>query len=177
MVWGSLQSCTVGVMLATVARFCPAFSEKLEVRRKFKTNVDKKVVRWRFLIRGDETTLADVEKCWESVFLQTSWKWKCWSPSDVIQSTVSAPPAGVPAPVPLSGVGGVSSQDTSLSSLKSLAADAVSGSLPSGIASSHEASAVAPAGQCLLAPPSSVHDVPVPPSKQHLHDGSFLVQH
>lgn len=73
-VWGSMRSCTAQTMASTIARLCPTVAEKLQVRRKYKISQDGKIVRWWFLIRGDEQVLVDLEGKWDSIALQTSWK-------------------------------------------------------------------------------------------------------
>ena len=61
-------------MASTIARLCPTVAEKLQVRRKYKTNQDGKTVWWWFLIRGDEQVLVELEGKWDSIALQRTWK-------------------------------------------------------------------------------------------------------
>ena len=49
-------------------------AEKLQVRRKYKTNHAGQITRWWFLIHGDQQVLLNLEKLWEYVAAQTSSK-------------------------------------------------------------------------------------------------------
>ena len=75
-VWGTLKNTTVkGVSNAlTVLGKVP--SNALTIKRKYKTvNTDsKRVVRWWFVIRGEEKVLEQLENNWSSVGIQTAWK-------------------------------------------------------------------------------------------------------
>ena len=48
----------------------------LKIKRKFKTSPKdkKRVTRWWFVVRGDETTLDKLDKSWQQLKLQTNWK-------------------------------------------------------------------------------------------------------
>ena len=61
-------------MASTIARLCPTVAEKPQVRSKYRISQDGKIVRWWFLIRGDEQVLVNLEGNWDSIALQTSWK-------------------------------------------------------------------------------------------------------
>ena len=90
-IWGTLKNTTVkGVSNAlTVLGKVP--SNALTIKRKYKTvNTDsKRVVRWWFVIRGEEKVLEQLENNWSSVGIQTAWKLE---PSPFI--TVLAPYLG-----------------------------------------------------------------------------------
>jgi len=51
-------------------------SDAVLVKRKYKMARDnpKRVVRWWFVVRGEESVLRDLEKNWNLVSMQTSWK-------------------------------------------------------------------------------------------------------
>lgn len=48
----------------------------LIIRRKFKgaQGSEKKVVKWWFVIKGEESTLIELERVWRRIELQTEWK-------------------------------------------------------------------------------------------------------
>ena len=73
-VWGCLKTCTSQTLATTIARLCPDMNGRLQVRRKFVTNKDGKTSKWWFLIKGDEPALTELEKSWECISVQTSWK-------------------------------------------------------------------------------------------------------
>ena len=72
--WGCLKTCTSQAVASTIARLCPSMEGKLQARRKFVTNKDGRTAKWWFLIKGEEPVLTEVEKIWERIFVQTSWK-------------------------------------------------------------------------------------------------------
>ena len=73
-VWGSMRSCTTNVMARTISGLCPTMANKLQLRRKYKIASNGQVRLWWFLIRGDEEVLIELEKIWNTIAVQTSWK-------------------------------------------------------------------------------------------------------
>ena len=73
-VWGSMQSCTTNVMAKTISNLCATMANKRQLRRKYKITSNGQVRHWCFLIRGDEEVLLELEKTWNTVAVQTSWK-------------------------------------------------------------------------------------------------------
>ena len=73
-VWGTMKTCSSGAMATTIARLCPAVAGKIRLRRKYKSNEAGRVIRWWFVIRGEEEVLVELENMWDPVFNQTSWK-------------------------------------------------------------------------------------------------------
>ena len=74
-IWGTVRSCTSRTILTTLQKFSTV-AERVEVRRKFKKCRDIRV-QWWFLIRGEEGVLEALQKEWESIQSQTSWKLEC----------------------------------------------------------------------------------------------------
>ena len=72
-IWGTMRSCSAVTVANTIAQLCPTFIGKLQVRRKYKTSSSGKS-RWWFVVHGEAEVLADLERNWEPVTLQTSWK-------------------------------------------------------------------------------------------------------
>jgi len=58
----------------TIAQLCPTVAGKLQLRRKYKTSENGHVKRWWFLIRGEEEVLIELQKTWDHISTQTSWR-------------------------------------------------------------------------------------------------------
>ena len=74
-VWGTLKSSTCSTV-ATVFKklISQSLADRLTVKRKYITNSNGSVQRWWYVIRGEELDLAELEKAWEAIATQTSWK-------------------------------------------------------------------------------------------------------
>ena len=74
-VWRTMRSTTTGSLTTTIAKFIlPTLAGKVQVRRKFKSDLNGRVNRWWLLIRGDEESLLELAGNWNTVQMQTSWK-------------------------------------------------------------------------------------------------------
>ena len=73
-IWGTMKACSVQTVSTTIAQLCPSVAGKLQLRRKFKTNDNGRIIRWWFLIRGEEDVLVELQQIWKRVSIQTSWR-------------------------------------------------------------------------------------------------------
>ena len=69
-----MKACTSLTVSSTIAQLCPTIAGKLQLRRKFKNNDNGRVIRWWFLIRGEEDVLTELQHAWDRVSTQTSWR-------------------------------------------------------------------------------------------------------
>ena len=85
-VWGTLRSTTVSAVKNAIHSVTNISINDLTIKRKFKTGGNDMVVRWWFVIRGDEATLQNLEDSWQQLSLQTQWRLEpvlCYS--DVVE--------------------------------------------------------------------------------------------
>ena len=71
-IWGTMRGCTSRTVLTALQKMSST-ADKVEVRRKFKKNRNN-TVRWRFLVRGEEEVFQVLQREWEGIHTQTSWK-------------------------------------------------------------------------------------------------------
>lgn len=70
-IWGTVQSCSAGAIVATISRLIPT-KVNIQVRRKTKTLANNKSVWW-FVVHGAEGDLTILEQEWDRVRDQTLW--------------------------------------------------------------------------------------------------------
>ena len=75
-IWGTVKYATAASVTSTLKTLAKLPVDAVFVKRKYKTaqNNKKQVVRWWFVVRGDERVLKDLESNWGSVSIQTAWK-------------------------------------------------------------------------------------------------------
>ena len=76
-VWGTLRTATATAVSNALKSLTNIPSNSLTVKRKFKTttgDTSKQIVRWWFVIRGEEKVLEQLQNEWSSVSIQTAWK-------------------------------------------------------------------------------------------------------
>lgn len=74
-VWGTLRSTTVSAVSNAIRSVTNIPTADISVKRKFKSRPDdNRIKRWWFVIRGEESTLQNLEGCWNQLELQTKWK-------------------------------------------------------------------------------------------------------
>ncbi len=78
-VWGTLRSTTTTAVANTIKSLTklPATpNPDLKIKRKYKTadSNNKRVVKWWFVVRGEEKLLEELSKQWNLVAVQTAWK-------------------------------------------------------------------------------------------------------
>ena len=75
-IWGTVKYATAASVTSTLKTLAKLPVDVVFVKRKYKTaqNNRKQVVRWWFVVRGDERVLKDLESNWGSVSIQTAWK-------------------------------------------------------------------------------------------------------
>ena len=77
-IWGTVRAATAVTVRSTIAKLSSSGVGALDsvlVKRKFKTqNNSKRVTKWWFVVRGEESALQAIEKEWPHVAAQTAWK-------------------------------------------------------------------------------------------------------
>ena len=75
-VWGTLRTTTSAAVRTTLQQLIGFPESDVIVKRKFKTaNGDSdRVIKWWFVVRGNEETIQQLESGWPKVQLQTAWK-------------------------------------------------------------------------------------------------------
>ena len=75
-VWGTLRSRTTHAVENTLRTLTNINAKGLVVKRKFKTarNDSGRVVKWWFVVRGEESVLEQLQKEWPTISIQTSWR-------------------------------------------------------------------------------------------------------
>jgi len=74
-IWGTMRICASRSVLSVLQR-PSSVAPNVEVHQKFKKISDNRI-QWRFLICAEETVLQVLEREWEAVHTQTSWKLEC----------------------------------------------------------------------------------------------------
>ena len=94
-IWGTLRNTPPAAVSATLCKLT-TLGNQLSVRRK--TNDISGRNRWWFLVKGNEEVLAQLEREWERVSLQTSWKLEpCTKPKTADDKpSPSDPPSSSP---------------------------------------------------------------------------------
>ncbi len=70
--WGTRKACSADTVKDTISRLISA-KVSIEVKRKYKLVNGNKTVKWWHVLRGDEETMALLQKEWSKVREQTSW--------------------------------------------------------------------------------------------------------
>jgi len=79
-IWGTMRSCTSRSVLSVLQRLS-SVAPNVEVRRKFKKTSDSRI-QWWFLVCAEEAVLQVLDREWEAVHTQTSWKLeRCHKPA------------------------------------------------------------------------------------------------
>ena len=74
-VWGTLRATTVSAVANAICSVTNIPTADISIKRKFKSRPDdNRVKRWWFVLRGEESTLQNLEGCWNQLELQTKWK-------------------------------------------------------------------------------------------------------
>ena len=86
-VWGTVKATTTTVVKATLKRFSTT-GEGVLVKRKYKTAGDgsKRVIRWWFVVRGEEAVLQRLQDEWPRIAVHTAWKLEPLYSYDTINS-------------------------------------------------------------------------------------------
>ena len=93
-IWGTLKSTTTTAVANVLKVHAKVPSNSLSIKRKYKTarNNSKQVVRWWFVVRGEEKLLEQLQSDWSSVSIQTAWK------LEPVLEFLKSPPASLPMP-------------------------------------------------------------------------------
>ncbi len=73
-VWGTLRATTVPAVTNSIRLATSITTKDLSIKRKFKTGNHNRIIRWWFVVRGEEATLQKLEEAWQQVSIQTEWK-------------------------------------------------------------------------------------------------------
>ena len=68
---GTMKACTVPTVIKSITQLT-SIGSNVQVKRKYKTNDKGKVVKWWYILQGEEALLNQLEQEWEKVELQTS---------------------------------------------------------------------------------------------------------
>ena len=75
-VWGTMKTCSIAAVKSAISTLTNVPSDELSIRRKYKiatTNAER-VVKWWFVIGGEERVIAQLQEQWPTVNFQTKWK-------------------------------------------------------------------------------------------------------
>ena len=70
-IWGTLKSTTTNAVSGTIRKLANV-DKDLRVLRRLKKSGEK--TQWWFVLKSEEETLANLEKEWNKIHLQTNWK-------------------------------------------------------------------------------------------------------
>ena len=75
-IWGTLRQTTSSAIQNTLKALTKSGSNGLTVKRKFKTALSdqNRVMKWWFVVRGEEQLLEQLQDEWPAVYVQTSWR-------------------------------------------------------------------------------------------------------
>jgi hypothetical protein len=80
-IWGTLKTTTVRAVEKVISGLAKVPTTEFKVKRKYKISNDssdattkKRVTRWWFVIRAEESVLDQLHKDWHLVSVQTDWK-------------------------------------------------------------------------------------------------------
>ena len=107
-VWGTMKTCSTAAVKSAISTLTNVPSDELSIRRKYKiatTNAER-VVKWWFVIGGEERVIAQLQEQWPTVNFQTKWKLEpvyCYSeasqPDQPDQTrNITEPPKSPPHP-------------------------------------------------------------------------------
>ena len=69
-IWGTMKACTATTVSKSITRLTDV-GRNVQVKRKYKTNDEGKIVRWWYILHAEEALLKQLEQEWERVQLQT----------------------------------------------------------------------------------------------------------
>ena len=99
-VWGTLKNTTTSAVAKALTSLAKIPPMSVTVKRKYKVarNNSKQVVRWWFIIRGNEEVLQQLQANWEAVSIHTAWKLEpvLMYDHEKAQTTPSVPTQSVP---------------------------------------------------------------------------------
>ena len=72
-VWGTLKAASAVTVKNTICQLTGSALDKVQVKRKYKKLKGNKI-RWWHILSGSESDLEALDKKWEGVKVQTSWK-------------------------------------------------------------------------------------------------------
>ena len=74
-IWGTVKSTTTKAVERALCTIAKLPSSDFSVKRKFK-NVqgNRRIIRWWFVVRADESVLQKLTESWNAVAIQTNWK-------------------------------------------------------------------------------------------------------
>ncbi len=72
-IWGTLKACSHTTVKRALDQLVPELKDKFQVKRRYKKLRGNKI-RWWHVVSGAEQDLEDLQKAWEPVQIQTSWK-------------------------------------------------------------------------------------------------------
>ena len=75
-VWGTLKAASAATVKNTICQLTGSALDKVQVKRKYKKLRGNKI-RWWHILSGSESDLEALDKKWEGVKVQTSWKLEC----------------------------------------------------------------------------------------------------
>ena len=75
-VWGTLKAASAATVKNTICQLTGSALDKVQVKRKYKKLRGNKI-RWWHILSGSESDLEALDKKWEGVKVQTSWKIEC----------------------------------------------------------------------------------------------------
>ena len=74
-IWGTMKNTTCAAIQNAVRRFTPGIpNQRLSFKRKYKSANDGTVTKWWFVVRGEESLLADLDNQWNTITTQLGWK-------------------------------------------------------------------------------------------------------
>ena len=75
-VWGTLKAASGVTVKNTICQLTGSALDKVQVKRKYEKLRGNKI-RWWHILSGSESDLEALDKKWEGVKVQTSWKLEC----------------------------------------------------------------------------------------------------
>ena len=74
-IWNTMRFTTVHAVKNAIESLTDVPTKELTIKRKFREAQDsKKVVKWWFIVKGEEAILVSLEDVWRRIELQTEWK-------------------------------------------------------------------------------------------------------
>ena len=73
-VWGTMKSTSASALSNAIKSLSDVDVNTLVIKRKYKITSTNHVSKWWFVIRGEESSLKNLDEKWEPISLHTSWK-------------------------------------------------------------------------------------------------------
>ena len=73
-VWGTMKSTSASTMSNAIKSLSDVDVDTLTIQRKYQNTLTNRKSKWWFVIRGEESSLKNLDVKWEPIALHTSWK-------------------------------------------------------------------------------------------------------